>query len=91
METAKTLLAIDDAYGKEQTSQFLHTVTYWWASATIDYYTNYVENLQKVSRDDIKRYVNTYIIGKPTVTGVLLTKEMKTNMGIEDAKSYFKP
>ncbi len=91
LETSKNLLAIEDTYGKESTSSFVHTVTYWWSSATIDYYTNYVENLQKVTRDDIKRYVNTYIIGKPMVTGVLLTEKMKTDMGMDNAKSYFKP
>lgn len=88
METGKTLMAIQDAYGKEQTSQFLHTVTYWWASASIDYYTNYVENMNKVTREDIKKYVNTYIIGKPKVVGLLLSPAMKEQMQIESLESY---
>lgn len=75
IETAKNLLAIDDAYGKEKTSEFVHTVTYWWAVADIQYYTNYVENLKKVTREDIKRYVETYIVGKPRVTGILLNED----------------
>ena len=73
LQTAKNLLAIDDAYGKESTSSFVHTVTYWWASATIDYYTDYVANLQKVTRADINDYINTYIKGKPRVNGLLLS------------------
>lgn len=77
LETAKTLLAIDDAHGREKTSEFLHTVTFWWASATIDYYTSYVENLKKVTREDIKRYVQTYIKGKPKAIGVLTTPANK--------------
>lgn len=80
LKTAKTLLAIDDAYGKEVTSEFIHTVTYWWASASIGYYTNYVDNLKKVTREDIKAYVNDYILGKPKVTGILLSEEMRDNM-----------
>lgn len=80
LETAKTLLAIQDAYGKEQTSQYLHTVTYWWASASIDYYTNYIDNLKKVTREDIKKYVQTYIKDKPKVVGLLLSPEMKEQM-----------
>jgi zinc protease len=72
METAKNLLAIDDAYGQEKTSEFVHTVTYWWAVADIQYYTNYVENLEKVTREDIKNYVRNYIKGKPRVTGILV-------------------
>ena len=80
LETAKTLLAIQDAYGKEKTSQYLHTVTYWWASASIDYYTNYIDNLKKVSREDIKKYVQTYIKDKPKVVGLLLSPKMKEQM-----------
>ena len=77
LETAKTLLSIADAHGREKTSQFVHTVTFWWGSATIDYYTSYVENLKKVTREDIKRYVQTYIKGKPKVIGVLTTPANK--------------
>jgi zinc protease len=80
LATAKSLLAIDDAYGKEKTSDFVHTVTYWWASASIDYYVNYVDNLQKVTREDIQRYVNTYIIDQPRAKGILLSPEMRDQM-----------
>ncbi|MEM7104620.1 MAG: pitrilysin family protein [Bacteroidota bacterium] len=80
LETAKRLLSIQDAYGREQTSQFIHTVTYWWASASIDYYLNYVENLQKVTREDIKRYVETYYQGKPKVVGILVSPKMKDDI-----------
>lgn len=80
LATAKSLLAIDDAYGKEKTSDFVHTVTYWWASASIDYYVNYVDNLQKVTREDIQRYVNTYIIDQPRAKGILLSPEMRDAM-----------
>jgi zinc protease len=77
LETAKTLLAVGDAQGREKTSEFVHTVTFWWGSATIDYYTSYVENLKKVTREDIKRYVQTYIKGKPKAIGVLTTPDNK--------------
>ena len=77
LETAKRLLAIDDARGRERTSAFIHTVTFWWASASIDYYTNYVENLNKVTRADIKKYISAYIKDKPHMIGVLTTKEAR--------------
>jgi zinc protease len=75
LETAKTLISIDDAHAREKTSEFIHTVSYWWASASIDYYTNYVENIKKVTREDIKQYVTKYIKGKPHATGILTTAE----------------
>jgi zinc protease len=88
LETAKTMLAIEQTKDKESTSSYVHTVTYWWASADIDYYTNYVENLKKVTRADIKKYVNTYIIGKPMVSGLLVSPEMMKMMGIENAETF---
>lgn len=82
MQTAKNQLAIADSYGKESTSQYIHLVTYWWASATIDYYTNYQENLQKVTRDDILYYLNKYVIGKPSVSGLLIPTSMKDMLDV---------
>ena len=75
LETAKRLLEISDARGRESTSNFLHTVTYWWASANIEYYTDYVANLKKVSRADIRKYVTQYIKGKPRLTGILTSPQ----------------
>lgn len=80
LETAKTLLAVNDAHAREKTSAFVHTVTYWWGTATIDYYTNYVDNLKKVTREDIKRFVQTYVKGKPKAIGVLTTPANKPEL-----------
>jgi zinc protease len=61
----------------------VHTVTYWWATDDIYYYTNYVENLENVTREDIKRYVETYIIDRPHASGILLTSEMRDKMVLD--------
>jgi len=83
MEAAKNQLAISDIYSREATSNFVHSITYWWASANIDYYVNYIDNLKKVTREDIQNYVQKYIKGQPNVTGVLLSPMMKESMGID--------
>ena len=46
------------------------------------------QNMNKVTRDDIKKYVNTYIIGKPRVVGLLLSPAMKAQLQIESLESY---
>jgi len=86
LETAKTQLAIGEARNREKTSTFVHTVTFWWASASIEYYTNYVDNLKKVTRQDIKVYVTKYIQGKPSITGILTTKEQRPTVEASLAK-----
>jgi hypothetical protein len=41
-----------------------------------------VRNLQAVTRDDIVRYVQTYIQGKPFFAGVLVSPEVREAMGL---------
>ncbi len=86
IEAAKNQLAIQDVYSRESTSAFVHSLTYWWASANLDYYVNYIDNLQKVTRQDMVDYVKTYIHGQPNVTGILLSPMMQQQMGMETMK-----
>ncbi len=90
LETAKNLLAIEQIRTKESTSSYVHNITFWWASANIDYYTTYVNQLKKVSKSDILEYVKKYVINKPKITGLLVSPEMKKSMSITDAESYLK-
>jgi len=83
IEAAKNQLVIQDVYGRESTSAFVHLITFWWASATIDYYLNYIDNLQKVTREDMKAYVKKYIQRKPNVTGILVSPAMKQMVDID--------
>jgi len=86
IEAAKNQLMIQDVYSRESTSAFVHSITFWWASATIDYYLGYIDNLQKVTREDMKKYVKEYIHGNPNVTGILVSPSMKESMDIDNIK-----
>ncbi|HEY3053149.1 MAG TPA: pitrilysin family protein [Thermoanaerobaculia bacterium] len=72
---AKNQLEVSEIYNRERPSNFISTVSFWWASAGLDYYRNYIDNLRKVTRADINNYVRRYIAGKPSVTGVLTSQE----------------
>jgi len=84
LEVAINQLAISDLYGQEKTSSFVHNLTFWWATADLDYYNNYHENLTKVTRQDIKEYVRKYIQTDNRVMGLLLTAEMREQLGVAD-------
>ncbi|MDI6804622.1 MAG: pitrilysin family protein [Bacteroidota bacterium] len=75
IETAKNLLAVEEIYGRESTSSWIHTVSYWWASAGLNYYENYIKDLKKVTRKDISDFVRKYIKGKNYVIGVLISED----------------
>lgn len=75
LNAAKKILAIQAIYDREKTSNLVHTASFWWATASLDYYMNYVQNLQAVTREDIAAYVKTYILGKKVILGVLTSEE----------------
>jgi len=74
LEFAKNQLEVSEIYGRERTSNFVHTVSFWWASGGLQYYLDYIDNLRKVSRLDVQNYLRRYVIGKPSVTGVLVSE-----------------
>ncbi len=84
MSAAKNLMAINDLYSRESSRQLAHTVGFWWAVASTDYYQDYISNIQRVSRDDIARFVNDYMIGKPFVTGVLISPEARAEIELTE-------
>lgn len=80
LQSAKTLLAIEDLYSREKMSEFTHTVSFWWATAGLDYYLNYLNGLKAVTRDDINRYVSMYLRKQPFVLGVLVSSAQKQQL-----------
>lgn len=87
LETAKRQLEITDVRGKEITSDYVHTVSFWWCSASLDYYFNYINNLKKVTRADIQDYVRKYIKGKPYCAGLLVNPQMNQQL---NPQTFFK-
>jgi zinc protease len=74
LERAKKILYITQVEEREEVERYVHLLSFWWACATTDYYTFYRENMDKVTRADIKKYVNTYIKGKYFCTGLIIPK-----------------
>ncbi len=84
LQTAKDLLIIDDEYAQESTSDYVKSVSWWWCLKDIETYTRYGEGMQSVTRDDIKEYVRTYIKDQYSVTGVLVNKEIRKALNIDE-------
>ncbi|MGH9753696.1 MAG: M16 family metallopeptidase, partial [Blastocatellia bacterium] len=84
LEYAKTLLDVNEIYDREKSSQYAHTVSFWWASSGLDYYATYVENLRKVTREDIRRYVRKYMKNKPRIVSALLSEGDHKRIGVTE-------
>jgi zinc protease len=86
---AKIKLANDARYEREVTSGFAHTLTTWWAIASLDYYFDYLNQINQITRDDIRQYVRKYIKGQPAVRGLLLNPEQQKTWNVTNVKALF--
>ncbi|HEY8559714.1 MAG TPA: pitrilysin family protein [Pyrinomonadaceae bacterium] len=86
LANAKTLLEAEDLFRREKLSEYTHSLGFWWSSTGIDYYRGYYKNLRATSREDIKKYISTYIIGKPHVGVALFSgaEQEKAKITAED-------
>ncbi len=73
LDTAKNLLEAEDLLRREKLSEYTHILGFWWSSTGIDYFRGYHRNLRAVSRNDIGKYLTTYILGKPHVAVALVS------------------
>lgn len=91
IESAKNMLEIGEIYDREQTSEFVHTVAFWWSSSGLDYYLNYIDNLRAVTRDDLERYAKTYLIGQPRIEAALMNEQALEQVAFDDTAETIRP
>ena len=70
----------------ERTSGFTHQLGFWWAVTGLDYFFGYVDTMAKQTPLDLQRYAGRYIVGKPRVTGVLVSPETRRAIKLTEAE-----
>lgn len=83
---AKAILLRNHSRELEKPSSLPSQLSFQWCSTSFNYYTDLNNNYQKVSRADIAKYINTYIAGKPMVSGMVITPELSKQV---NAASFF--
>ncbi len=84
LKDAKAILLRNSIHNKEKPSSLPAQLSYDWCSTSLDYYTDLDNNYQKVTREDIVRYIKKYIAGKPMVAGLIIGPELnkQVNAGL---------
>jgi zinc protease len=85
LERVKAQRAVESAFGAERTSGLTHTVGFWWSVADVDYFMGYVDNMAKMTPEDLRRYAARYIVGKPHVAGSLLSPQDRSALKLTEA------
>jgi len=84
LQTAQRKLEITKIREQEVTTDFVETTSFWWASASLDYFTTYTDNMMKITRADLKDYVRKYIKDKPYCAGLLISPELNAQVNPRD-------
>ncbi|MDB5197239.1 MAG: peptidase [Flaviaesturariibacter sp.] len=87
LETAKANLRRNFIRNSEKPSSLSMQLTYQWTSTSLDYFTDYLPNLMKVTKADLAAYARKYIVNHPFVAGLIINPEM--NKALNPA-AYFK-
>jgi zinc protease len=82
LATAKATLRMRSLYESETTSDWVHSLSFWWSTAGLDYYTGYLDNLSQVTREDIQKFIRQYVKGKPYVLGIGTNPETLSAMHV---------
>ncbi|HEY5948211.1 MAG TPA: pitrilysin family protein [Kofleriaceae bacterium] len=61
---------------RERPSELAHTLTFWWTTASLEYYLGYIDHLYKVTPADAVKLVDRWMTNKPYVAGVMLSPEL---------------
>ena len=84
LEYTKQHRIVDAMFQLERASGFAHQLGFWWAVTGLDYFYGYTDMMAKQTPDDLRRYAQRYIIGKPHVVGVLLSPDMRRRLGLTE-------
>ena len=82
LDNTKAERAVSTAFGVERSSEFAHTLGFWWSVADLEYYMGYVDNMGRQTLEDLQNYAKKYIIGKPRVVGVLIDPDSRQKLGL---------
>ena len=86
LEEVKAGRAVTSAFGLERASELTHTIGFWWAVASLEYFMGYIDNMAKQTLPDLKRYADGYITGKPRVISILISPEDRKALGLTEAE-----
>jgi zinc protease len=76
LKDAKAIMLRNIIHNREKPSSLPSQASSNWCSTSLTYYTDLDDNYQKVTKEDIIRYIKKYIAGKPMVAGLIINPEL---------------
>jgi zinc protease len=84
LDPVKQQRATSTMLNLERASGFAHQLGFWWSVIGLDYFMGYVDEMAARTVDDLRGYASKYIVGKPYVVGVILSREARRASGLQE-------
>lgn len=84
LEDVRRSLAVSHQFELNKTTEFVKSLGFWWAVTGLDYYAHYLENLQKITLEDIQKFAQTYFVNQHYVETDFMTPEDAKKIGMKD-------
>jgi zinc protease len=72
----KNMLEDQRLLGMEVPSSFISEYSFWWASASTDYFKGYIDNMKAVEHKEIASYLRDYILNKPSLLTIRMNPDL---------------
>jgi zinc protease len=86
VEGVKRTRIVGSMESLERASGFSHQLAFWWAVTGLDYFFGYVDTMARQTPEDLRGYASKYIVGKPRVTGIVLSPETRRTLKLTEAE-----
>lgn len=80
LQAAIKSIAIDESYDQELLSEYIHEVSYRWASGDILTPNAYLNNIKKVTLQDIRAFISDYVTDQPHSAGLIVPTDQIKRM-----------
>ena len=84
LAATKANRAVTTEFGMEKSSEFSHTIGFWWSVSGLDYYMKYIDEMARRTTADLQQYARNYIIDKPFVIGILIPGDDRRRLGLTE-------
>lgn len=85
LEPVKRQRTAGTIFSLERPSGFAHQLGFWWSVTGLEYFLGYVDAMARQTPADLQAYARRYIVGKPSVTGVLLAPETRRALALTES------
>lgn len=84
LEPVKRQRVAGTLFSLERPSGFAHQVGFWWSVTGLEYFLGYVDAMARQTPAEVQSYAAKYIVGKPSVTGVLVSPAVRQRLGLTE-------